>query len=138
MVFVGHRFSWAAFLVPFLVVVVVVVLHMPGLARWFTPGRSSCGFTLFIIIFFIIYLFCSSSASSFLCFFFMLLLLGVGCHSLAGEVGEVGCLCFLAGEVDCLFLAGGRLPFRQDFFPHGGDIACMYEGCSGGIFVFCH
>ena len=24
-------------------VVVVVVLHMPGLARWLTPGRSSCG-----------------------------------------------------------------------------------------------
>ena len=28
--------------------VVVVVLHMPGLTRWLTPGRSSCGSTLFI------------------------------------------------------------------------------------------
>ena len=81
---------------------------MPGLARWLTPGRSSCGSTLFISIFFIfIYLFCSSpSASSFifLCFFF-LLLLGVGCL-------------FLAGEVDCLFWQEvgfllGRIFFRM-------------------------
>ena len=36
----------------------------------------------------------------------------------------------LAGEVCCLFLAG--------FFPHGGDIACMCEGCGGRVFVVCH
>ena len=32
------------------VLVVVVVLHMPGLARWLTPGRSSGVSTLFIVI----------------------------------------------------------------------------------------
>ena len=51
-------------------VVVVVVLHIPGLARWLTPGRSSCGSTLFYYHFFFIihYLFIL-----FFCFFFLLL-----------------------------------------------------------------
>ena len=35
---------------------VVVVLYMPGLARWLTPRRSSCGSTLFIIIYLFNYL----------------------------------------------------------------------------------
>ena len=37
--------------------------------------------------------------------------------------------------VDCLFGRRGRLTVWQDFFPHGGDIACMREGCSGGFFT---
>ena len=62
----------------------------------------------------IIYLFCSSSVSCFfffLCFFLLLLLLRVGCH-----FWQESSLPFLAGEVECPFLAGGRLPFRQVFF----------------------
>ena len=78
------------------VVVVVVVLHMPGLARWLTPRRSSCGSTLFIITFFIIHLLCSSSASSFfffLCFFLLLL-------PASSSWGKLPF--FFAGEVGCL------------------------------------
>ena len=90
----------------------VVVLHMPGLARWLTPGRSLCGSTLFII--FVMYLF----ILFFFCFFFLLLsLLLLPASSSWGRLpflaGEVGCL-ILAGEVDCFF-AGSRLPFRQGF-----------------------
>ena len=109
--------------------IVVVVLHMPGLARWLTPGRSSCGSTLFVIIFFLMYylfifaLLLLLLSSSFRLLSLLLLLLAVGCHFLAGEVG------CLFGRRDRLpFLAGGRLPFRQDFFPRGGNIACMCGG----------
>ena len=41
---------WRQHRVSFCCLFVVVVLHMPGFARWLTPGRSSCGSTLFIII----------------------------------------------------------------------------------------
>ena len=128
-----------------LITVVVVVLHMPGLVRWLTPGRSSCGSTLFIIIFYYLFIL-------FFCFFFLLLSLllpllrlhasflsSFSCSSwgrlpfLAGEVsgsffGRRGKQSFFWQEVGCLF---GRI------FPRGGDIACMCEGCSGGVFVVC-
>ena len=50
----------------------VVVLHMPGLARWLAPGRSSCGSTLFVIFLIMYYLFI---LMFFFCFFFLLLFL---------------------------------------------------------------
>ena len=111
--------------------VVVVGLHMPGLARWLMWGLhyllllSIC---LFIYLYIYLFIF-SSSASSF--FFFLPLLLLPACSSSWGR------LPFWAGDVDCLFgqevdCLSGRI------FPRGGDIACMCEGCSGGVFVICH
>ena len=117
-------------------------LHMPGLARWFTPGRSSCESTLFIFIFFYHLL-----SILFFCFFFLLLLplplLPASSPSFSCSWGR---LPFLAGEVSCLFLAGElNCLFWQEvgclfgrIFQRGGDIACMCEGCSGGVFVVCH
>ena len=103
---------------------VVVVLHMPGLARWLTLGRSSCGSTLYLLSFFsYLFFFSASSASSFfffLCFLFLLLLLllGVGCHFWQ----EVGCL------------------FRQDFFFRVVVIlhACVRVAVADFFFVVSH
>ena len=74
----------------FLPVVVVVVFHMPGSARWLTLGRSPCRSTLFIIIFiyFVLLLLLSSSSTWNRLPFF----------------GRRGRLPFWAGEVECLFL----------------------------------
>ena len=80
-------------------------------------GGAHAGLHYFI---FFIHSFCSSF---FLCFFFLLLLL-------------LG--------VDCPFGRSGRLPFwgrrytafLAGFFLHDCDIACMCEGCSGGIFLW--
>ena len=74
----------------------------------------------------------SSSSASSSCFsFFFLFFLGVGCH-----FGRRGKLPFLAGEVNCLFWQEVGCLFGRIFL-RGGDIACMYEGCSGGVFVVC-
>ena len=101
--------------------VVVVVLHMPGLARWLTPGRSSCGSTLFVIIFFIMYyLFIFALLLLLLSFSFRLLSLlllpaSSSCGRLPFLAGEVSCL-FLAGEVDCLFWQEVGCLFGRIFF----------------------
>ena len=116
---------------------------MPGSARWLTPGRSSCGSIWFIVI----YLFCSSSASS---FFFSIFFLPSASSSWSrlpfwqerytAFFGRRGRLPFF-GRIGRLPFFGrrGRLPFLAGLFPRGwGDIACMREGCSGGVFVICH
>ena len=55
----------------------------------------------------------------FFCFLFLLLSLLLPASSSWGRLpllaGQVACL-ILPGEVECLSLAGGRLPFRQVFF----------------------
>ena len=76
---------------------------MPGLARGLTPGRSSCGFTVFIIVLFIhlcIYLF----ILFFFCFFFLLLLLSSSFSASSSSWVRLP----LLAEVCCLFW--------QDFF----------------------
>ena len=122
--------------------VVVVVLHtcMPGLARWITPGRSSCRMSCGSIKC-TIYLFSSASSYFFVCLFlcFFFLLLGVDCL-----FGRRGWLPFLAGEVDCLFgricsawwrycvHVHGRVAVAEIFlgvFLYGAFIYCFHYPC---------
>ena len=114
---------------------------------------------LFSRLLLLLYCICLDLLLLFFCFFFLLLssyasssfMFFLGLTAIFGRRGR---LSFWAGEVDCDFVAGGRLlfwqdfiphcgdigrlPFWQDFIPHCGDIARMCEGCSGGVFVICH
>ena len=100
---------------------------MPGLARWLTPGRSSCGSTLLFIYLFIYLSIFLLLLLLFFCFFLLLSLLLLPASSSWGR------LPFLAGEVGCLYLAGVRLPSLA------GKVGCLFwqeVGCLFGRIIF--
>ena len=76
---------------------------------------------LFSRLLLLLYCICLDLLLLFFCFFFILLSSSASSSfmfflGLTAIFGRRGRLSFWAGEVDCNFVAGGRLPFRQDFF----------------------